>query len=134
MDVRLLAYHRVVFVVGVVGVAQLTVRPELELQELVAELALMADVVAYVEVRRHPADRRSTRYRSSVKPFDFLPGDVLPPDSRLGVAARHRANTKPASHAANLISCDIMKSSFDERDAIGYGRSDVLHSVSTNVD
>lgn len=50
--VHLLADHRVVLVVGVVGVAQLAVRPELELEELVAELSLVAHVVAQVELIR----------------------------------------------------------------------------------
>lgn len=41
----LLADHDVVLVVGVVGVPQLPVGPELELQELVPELPLVAHVV-----------------------------------------------------------------------------------------
>lgn len=53
MHVDLLPDHRVVLVVGVVGVAQLAVRAELELEELVPELALVADVVADVEVGGH---------------------------------------------------------------------------------
>jgi len=52
VDEGLLADHGVVLVVGIVGVPQLAVRPELELQELVAELALVTDVVAQVEVLR----------------------------------------------------------------------------------
>ena len=53
MDVGLLPDHGVVLVVGVVGVAQLTVGPELELEELVSELALVADVIAEVELVGH---------------------------------------------------------------------------------
>ena len=53
VNVRLLADHRVVLVVGVVGVSELAVWPELELEELVAELALVSDVVAQVEVVAH---------------------------------------------------------------------------------
>jgi hypothetical protein len=53
VNVGLFADHRVVLVVGIVGVAQLTVRPELELEKLVAELALVADVVAQVEIVGH---------------------------------------------------------------------------------
>ena len=55
VHIRLLADQRVVLVVGVVGVAQLAVRSKLELEELVAELALVADIVAQVEVARHSA-------------------------------------------------------------------------------
>lgn len=47
----LLADHDVVLVVGVVGVPQLPVGPELELQELVPELPLVSHVVPYVELR-----------------------------------------------------------------------------------
>lgn len=46
----LLADHGVVLVVGVVGVAELTVGPELELQELVTELTLVPHVVPEVEL------------------------------------------------------------------------------------
>jgi len=46
VDEGLLADHGVVLVVGVVGVPQLAIRPELELQEFVPELALVSDVVA----------------------------------------------------------------------------------------
>eukprot|EP00443_Scrippsiella_acuminata_P055099 CAMPEP_0115406012 /NCGR_PEP_ID=MMETSP0271-20121206/18222_2 /TAXON_ID=71861 /ORGANISM="Scrippsiella trochoidea, Strain CCMP3099" /LENGTH=104 /DNA_ID=CAMNT_0002830021 /DNA_START=251 /DNA_END=562 /DNA_ORIENTATION=- len=49
-DVRLLTDHDVVLVVGVVRVAQPPVRAELELEELVPELALVPDVVADVEL------------------------------------------------------------------------------------
>lgn len=59
MHVRLFADHSVVFVIGVVGVSQLAVGPKFELEKLVAELALVADVIAYVEVRRHPGARLS---------------------------------------------------------------------------
>lgn len=75
VDVRLLADHRIVLVVGVVGIPQLAVRPELKLQELVTKLALVADIVANVEVGRHagvqqlrrgvPTDSRTTNTRSS---------------------------------------------------------------------
>ena len=51
MGVSLLADHRVVLVIGVVGVAQLAVGAELE--ELVAKLALVADVVSQVKVLAH---------------------------------------------------------------------------------
>ena len=57
VDVGFLADHRVVLVVRVVGVAQLAVGAELELEELVTELALVADVVPEVEVlARHGAE------------------------------------------------------------------------------
>lgn len=46
----LLADHGVVLVVGVVGIAELAVGPELELQELVPELPLVANVVPEVEL------------------------------------------------------------------------------------
>ncbi len=45
--------HGVVLVVGVVGVSQFAIRPELELQELVPELALVAHVVTQVEIVTH---------------------------------------------------------------------------------
>lgn len=45
--------HGVVLVVGVVGVSQFSVGPELELEKLVAELALVADVVPQVEIVAH---------------------------------------------------------------------------------
>lgn len=50
VHVRLFANDRVVLVVGVVGVAQLAIRPELELEELVPEFAFVADIVAQIEV------------------------------------------------------------------------------------
>jgi hypothetical protein len=46
----LLADHSVVLVIGVVGVPELAVGAELELEKLMAELALVADVVADVEL------------------------------------------------------------------------------------
>ena len=51
----LLTDDRVVLVVGVVRVAQPAVGPELKLEKLVAEFALVTHVVAYVELvrRRH---------------------------------------------------------------------------------
>ena len=49
-EVNLLADDGVVFVVGVVGIAKLPVRPELELQELVPELPLVPNVVSQVEL------------------------------------------------------------------------------------
>jgi hypothetical protein len=49
-DEDLLADHGVVLVVGVVGVAELAVGAELELEELVPELALVSHVVAQVEL------------------------------------------------------------------------------------
>jgi hypothetical protein len=49
-DEDLLADHGVVLVVGVVGVAELPVGAELELEKLVAELALVPHVVAQVEL------------------------------------------------------------------------------------
>ena len=52
-SIPVLPDHRIVLVVGVVGVSQFSVRPELKLEELVAELALVADVVAEVEVVTH---------------------------------------------------------------------------------
>ncbi len=45
--------HGVILVVGVVGVSQFAIRPELELQELVPELALVAHVVTQVEIVAH---------------------------------------------------------------------------------
>jgi hypothetical protein len=48
----LLANQRVVLVVGVVGVAELAIRPELELEELVAEFAAVTHVVAQIELVR----------------------------------------------------------------------------------
>ena len=53
MNKRLLPDHGVVLVIGVVGVAQLAVRTELELEKLVAKLTLVADIVAQVEVIAH---------------------------------------------------------------------------------
>lgn len=50
VHVGLFANERVVLVVGVVGVAELAVRTELELEKLVAELAFVADVVPQVEI------------------------------------------------------------------------------------
>ena len=50
-DEDLLADHGVVLVVGVVGVAELAVGAELELEELVPELALVPHVVPKVELR-----------------------------------------------------------------------------------
>jgi len=49
-DEDLLADHGVVLVVGVVGVAELAVGAELELEELVPELALVTHVVPQVEL------------------------------------------------------------------------------------
>jgi len=49
-DEDLLADHGVVLVVGVVGVAELAVGAELELEELVPELALVPHVVPQVEL------------------------------------------------------------------------------------
>ena len=49
-DEDLLADHGVVLVVGVVGVAELAVGAELELEELVPELALVPHVVPEVEL------------------------------------------------------------------------------------
>ena len=45
--------HGVVLVVGVVRVSQLSVRPELKLQELVTELALVPHVVAQIKIVAH---------------------------------------------------------------------------------
>ena len=53
MDEGLLPDHDIVLVVGVVGVPQLAIRTELKLEELVAELALVADVIPQVEVVAH---------------------------------------------------------------------------------
>ena len=50
VDKGLLSDHGIVLVVGVVGVSHLSIGSELELKELVAELALVADVVSNVEV------------------------------------------------------------------------------------
>ena len=50
VDKGLLSDHSIVLVVGVVGVSHLSIRSELELKELVAELSLVADVVSNVEV------------------------------------------------------------------------------------
>jgi hypothetical protein len=44
------ANHGIVLVVGIIGVAELPVRPELELEKLVAELPSVAHVVADVEL------------------------------------------------------------------------------------
>ena len=46
LNERLLPDHGIIFVVGVVGVPQLTVRTEFKLQKLVSELTLMSDIVA----------------------------------------------------------------------------------------
>ena len=48
-----LANHRVVLVVGVVGIAQLAVRSELEFQKFMPKFAFVTDVIAYIKVRRH---------------------------------------------------------------------------------
>src|SRR4051794_30326696 len=45
-DAHLLADHRVVLVVGVVGVTQAAVRPKLKLHEFVTKLALVASAAA----------------------------------------------------------------------------------------
>ena len=76
-DEDLLADHGVVLVVGVVGVAELAVGAELELEELVPELALVPHVVPQVELRitaarchcrRHdsfrPVSNKSLTYKS----------------------------------------------------------------------
>lgn len=42
--------HGVVLVVGVVGVPELAIRPELELKKLVAKLSLVTDVVAKIKL------------------------------------------------------------------------------------
>mmetsp|Transcript_102089 Transcript_102089/g.259437 ORF Transcript_102089/g.259437 Transcript_102089/m.259437 type:complete len:233 (-) Transcript_102089:3-701(-) len=49
-DVRLLADHNLALIVRVVGVAEAAVRAELKLEELMAELALVADVVPHVKL------------------------------------------------------------------------------------
>lgn len=53
VHVGLFADQRVVLVVRVVGVAEFAVRAEFELEELVAEFAFVAYVVAQIEVTRH---------------------------------------------------------------------------------
>lgn len=58
----LLADHGVVLVVGVVCVAELAIGAKLKLQKLVAELALVTDVVADVELA-HLLRRRDGRHR-----------------------------------------------------------------------
>jgi len=50
VDECLLSDHRVVLVVRVVGVSHLSVGSEFKLEELVTELALVADVVSDVEI------------------------------------------------------------------------------------
>ena len=50
VEKHLLADHGIVLVVGVVGITELAVGPELELQELVPELPLMPHVVPKVEL------------------------------------------------------------------------------------
>lgn len=48
------ADHCVVFIVGIVSIAQLSIWTELKLEELVSKLALVADIVTQIEVlRRH---------------------------------------------------------------------------------
>ena len=47
------ADHGVVLVVGVVGVAQATVRSDFELQKLVPKLSFVANVIPAVEIVRH---------------------------------------------------------------------------------
>jgi len=46
----LLPDHGVVLVVGVVGVAQLTVRTKLKLEKLVSEFSLVTHIVAQIKV------------------------------------------------------------------------------------
>ena len=50
VDEGLLSDHRIVLVVRVVGVSHLSVGSEFKLEELVTELALVADVVSDVEI------------------------------------------------------------------------------------
>ncbi|CAD6241080.1 GSCOCG00009115001-RA-CDS [Cotesia congregata] len=45
MHVSFLPDHRVVLVIRVVGIAELAIRTELKLEELVPELSLVSDVV-----------------------------------------------------------------------------------------
>ena len=63
-DEDLLADHGVVLVVGVVGVAELAVGAELELEELVPELALVPRVVPQVELRIAAGRRHCRRHDS----------------------------------------------------------------------
>ena len=63
-DEDLLADHGVVLVVGVVGVAELAVGAELELEELVPELALVPHVVPQVELRIAAGRRHCRRHDS----------------------------------------------------------------------
>lgn len=67
MAEHLLPDHGVVLVVGVVGITELSVRPEFELEELVPELTLVAHVVAEVEfvgIHRKLMESRSKDKRS----------------------------------------------------------------------
>ena len=63
-DEDLLADHGVVLVVGVVGVAELAVGAELELEELVPELALVPHVVPQVELAADSKDSSANIHRS----------------------------------------------------------------------
>lgn len=68
-DEDLLAYHGVVLVVRVVGIAELAVGAELELQELVPKLPLVPHVVPQVELVLLDAVPRHCR--PSLLPFFF---------------------------------------------------------------
>ena len=71
--VGLLPDHHIVLVVGVVGVTQPAVGPELELKELVSELALVPNVVADVELVVLRARRNKTKTRNPLA-HPRLPG------------------------------------------------------------
>lgn len=53
MYVHFFPDHRIVFVVGVVGVAELAIGSKFKLQKFVAELAFVAHVVTDVKILRH---------------------------------------------------------------------------------
>merc|ERR1719378_341035 len=53
MRVGLLADHGVILVVAVVCISELAIGPELKIQKLVSKLALVAHIVAQVEIVGH---------------------------------------------------------------------------------
>jgi len=89
-DEDLLADHGVVLVVGVVGVAELAVGAELELEELVPELALVPHVVPQVELplARAAVLAAGRRHRF---PFFFLPFSAIGMELDWGFGRRKRA-------------------------------------------
>merc|ERR1719221_2096658 len=53
VDVGLLADHRVVLVVAVVGIPELAVWSELKLQKLVSKFSLVANIITEIKIVRH---------------------------------------------------------------------------------